>query len=220
MDDWLLWQLVDSAFPSGSFPHSAGLEAAWQNGIVQNGADLRAFIDAQLRSAVYAFAPFVMEAYRNPAAWAQADAACDLFLNNHVANRASRNQGGAFLAAVEKVFGVDTINQMRTSARANRSPAHFAAVFGACLAILGLSESRACELLLFFTVRGAISSAVRLGIVGPMEGQSIQHAAGAEIGRCAERAMHVTIDEAAQTSPVLDLLQGTQDRLYSRLFQS
>jgi urease accessory protein UreF len=30
----------------------------------------------------------------------------------------------------------------------------------------------------------------------------------------------LTLDDLAQTSPLLDLWQGAQDRLYSRLFQS
>ena len=30
----------------------------------------------------------------------------------------------------------------------------------------------------------------------------------------------LTLEDIAQTAPLLDLWQGTQDRLYSRLFQS
>jgi hypothetical protein len=30
--DWLIWQLMDSAFPTGGFAHSNGFEAAFQAG--------------------------------------------------------------------------------------------------------------------------------------------------------------------------------------------
>ena len=33
-DEWVLWQLLDSAYPTGGFAHSGGLEAAWQHGEV------------------------------------------------------------------------------------------------------------------------------------------------------------------------------------------
>ena len=39
-NQWLLWQLADSAFPTGGFAHSGGLEAAWQNGEVSNRGDV------------------------------------------------------------------------------------------------------------------------------------------------------------------------------------
>jgi urease accessory protein UreF len=32
--------------------------------------------------------------------------------------------------------------------------------------------------------------------------------------------MHLSLNQIAQTAPLLDLWQGAQDRLYSRLFQS
>lgn len=220
MQDWLLWQLLDSAFPSGSFTHSGGLEAAYQSGVVTDGPGLRGFIDAQLRNAVHAVAPFVTAAWRQPDGWSEVDRGCDLFLNNHIANRASRIQGSTLLSAMEKIFQSGSLTSMRNLARQERCPTHFAPVLGASLAILGISQRRACELLMFLTVRGAASSAVRLGLVGPLESQAIQHELSPTLTVLTEKALAVTIGAAAQTAPLLDLLQARQDQLYSRLFQS
>src|SRR5881628_3376496 len=44
MSDWLVWQVVDSAFPTGTFAHSWGLEAAWQQGEIETPAALEAFV--------------------------------------------------------------------------------------------------------------------------------------------------------------------------------
>src|SRR5258707_5324597 len=48
-NDWLIWQLIDSAFPTGGFAHSAGLEAAWQHGEVRNSGELVSFLEASLQ---------------------------------------------------------------------------------------------------------------------------------------------------------------------------
>ena len=219
-EQWQLWQLIDSAFPGGALAHSGGLEAAYQSGIVGCGERLYPFLDAQLRTISYSVAPFTMGTYKNFQDWLQIDRSCDVFLSNHVANRASRAQGGALLAAVERVFDRPRLGEMRSVARSSQAPCHYAVILGAVLAALGVAEARVPQMLLFLSVRGGISSAVRLGIVGPMEGQSIQHALGPSIDRWARLAGTLEIADAAQTSPMLDLLQAGQDRLYSRLFQS
>ena len=98
--------------------------------------------------------------------------------------------------------------------------AHHAPVFGALGRSLGLSRSSTGELYLYLSLRATVSAAVRLGIVGPLHAQAIQHGLATRIQPCVEQWMQIELDEVAQTAPMADLLQGTQERLYSRLFVS
>jgi urease accessory protein len=220
--DWLLWQLADSAFPLGSFAHSGGVEAAVRQGALR-AADLPAFVKALLQQSAAGSLPLLFAAHREPAQFAAIDCFCDAFLSNHVANRASRAQGGAMITAAGRIFStgpLDPLNRLQQQVREERLAAHFPPVFGAIGHALGLAEEQCGRLHLFLVLRGAISSAVRLGVIGPMEGQRIQ----VELADYAEpliaRARNVPLEDVAQTSPIIDMLQANQDRLYSRLFQS
>ncbi|MGG7382744.1 hypothetical protein ACQ7B2_29710, partial [Escherichia coli] len=62
-NDWQIWQIVDSAFPTGGFAHSGGLEAAWQQGWVRSPEELGEFVRASVRGAVAGGVPFVAGAY-------------------------------------------------------------------------------------------------------------------------------------------------------------
>src|SRR6185503_19715952 len=102
--DWLIWQLADSAFPTGSFAHSSGLEAAWQCGQVRNGSELIGFAEAALTQSAYSSLPFVLATYDQPDRFKELDHLNDAFLSTHVANRASRLQGRALISAIERIF--------------------------------------------------------------------------------------------------------------------
>jgi urease accessory protein len=214
-DPWLLWQLADSAFPTGGFAHSNGLEAAWQHGEVRGRAELLAFIEASLHQAGHASLPFVMAAFGEPEKLPGFDQLCEAFTTNHVANRASRSQGRAFLSALERVF-----NSERRTPNAELRFAHFAPVFGASLRRLEVSRETTARMFLFQHLRGVLAAAVRLNLVGPMEAQTVQRKLSPNAEAIMRACNRLTLEQIAQTSPLLDLWQGAQDRLYSRLFQS
>lgn len=208
--DWLVWQLADSAFPTGGFAHSSGLEAAWQQGEVRGGGELRAFLEASLRQQFHLALPFVAAAHDERMELKSLDEWFDSLNTNHVANRASRAQGRSFLATTRRIF---RLRQLQTPC------GHLPPVFGAVCCELGIGVRPGCHLFLFTQLRGLASSAVRLNIVGPIEAQVLQHELAPFAQRLLARPIPEVVD-AAQTAPLLELWQGAHDRLYSRLFQS
>jgi urease accessory protein len=215
MNDWIVWQLLDSAFPTGGFAHSGGLEAAWRAGLVTDENSLIEYVAAQLCQWANGPAPLVRMAAQNPGLLIEADRRCDLLLNHPVSNRASRAQGRALIASARRIYPLKEIEELAANA-----PSHLAPAFGAVCHGLSVSPNRAEGLFLFIQLRGAISAAVRLGILGPMAGQAIQYHLSRRADDMAAVAMTVDPDQIAQTAPLAELFAGSQDRLYSRLFQS
>jgi urease accessory protein len=218
MSDWLTWQIVDSAFPTGAFAHSWGLESAWHHGEVRDLDALRAFLEAAIQQAGFAALPLVNAAYHDAGDLERLDALADAFMINAVANRASRIQGRTLAATAARVWPSHPIEALRR--RTELTHSHVAPLSGAMFEAIGLPLATAQKLVLFATARGVLSAAVRLGIAGSYDAQRLQFACGPWLDTIAARCGALTSDDLAQTSPVMDLLQSGHDRLYSRLFQS
>jgi len=207
MMDWLVWQLADSAFPTGGFAHSGGLEAAWQQGEIES---LDAFVRQAITQTGHGALPFVGAAHACAADLDELDDRCDAFLCNAVANRASRIQASALRVAVARAF----------PSLANVTATHHAPLFGAVCRALDVSRRTAQALFLHLACRGVLAAAVRLGVAGSNAAQRLQAELAAHLEMTLDRCEHITVDEVAQTAPLLDLWQSMHDRAYSRLFQS
>lgn len=216
--DWLIWQLADSAFPTGGFAHSWGLEAAWQTGEVPDALALRRFVRDSLTQAGRGGLPLLSAVHRDPSRLRELDALADAFLTNIVANRASRMQGRAFLTTCLRIWPSDMA--ALTDGGASDLHGHAAPLMGMALRAIGVPLDAAQRLFLFNTLRGLLAAAVRLGITGSYDAQRLQVDCAAQLDELLERCAGLGAADLAQTAPLLDLLQASHDRLYSRLFQS
>ena len=216
---WTLWQLVDSAFPSGGFAHSNGLESAWQHGTIPDINALISFLKNSLVGLCKSQLPFAFAAHQSPPSLTELDCALDFFLSNHVSNRARRRQGHAFVTAVTKIFGLQELDHLFQHIQEGEA-GHFTVYFAVTTRTLKLDSVQMGELFLFIALKNYLSAAVRLGIVGPLYSQSILYRLSPLLEKMTLDHSHLNFQNAVQTAPVLDILQGTQDRLYSRLFQS
>ncbi len=217
---WQILQIADSAFPTGGFAHSAGLEAAAHLGEATTPSALDAYVRAHVWNAGHAALPFVAAAHDGPDHVPALDARIDAMLSNHVANRASRTQGRTFLATCRRVFDVPRVAELAERARAADALSHLAPAFGAVLHALGGERRETLGLYLYLSLRGVVSAAVRIGVAGPHEAQRLQRTHGVTLDAVVACCEGLGPDEAATVAPVADLMGATHDRLYSRLFQS
>jgi urease accessory protein len=162
--------------------------------------------------------PLLNSAYLQPVRLSELDTLAHAFLTNNVANRTSRVQGRTLVATASQVWPSSAMADLEQQVAAGW--AHVAPVSGVVFRNIGLTHKAAQKVMLYGTARGILSAAVRLGVVGSYQAQRMQ----TEVGQCLDatlkRCAGLSAESVCQTAPVLDLLQGTHDRLYSRLFQS
>lgn len=208
MTSWIVLQLADSAFPTGGFAHSAGLEAHVQSGEL---ASLERFCRELIEQAARGALPMVAAVHDEPATLVDVDAFARATLWSHVAARASKNQGRALLDIAHRSFGVPKVAGIE---------GHLAPVFGYVTRKLGVDRDEALATYLHLALRGVLSAAVRLGSAGPSEAQALHRHLHPALDAALVEARAWTLADIAQTSPLIELIGATHDRLYSRLFQS
>lgn len=235
-----LLQIADSAFPTGAFAYSSGLEALARAGRFPTLAALETYLDMHVAQAVafdLAFVAAAFDAARDTTQGGGGDedglapktlrVLCDEWDAtqwNTGMRTASLRQARALVDALIDAFSLSPAHPLRAlQADAARpgSILHFAPALGHALASLGATRAQACQLYLHGLARDQAAAAVRLGIVGPRAAQTLQ-------ARCMARA-DARLDDTARlpaprharrTAPLVEAGQGGHGFLYSRLFQN
>lgn len=221
---WSQWQLLDSVLPTGGFAHSFGLEAAIQARVVLGPEDLRAYVIHILDNTGSLLLPFVYAAANSPTldTWQKLDRMLDATLTNEVSRKASVTQGSALIRVAAAVFTeIPSLKTMRNTFLGSKAVSfHHAPTFGIVCGLLGMEYETCQRAYLFSTMRDAFSAATRLNLVGPLGAAVLQHQVSAAAETILKKWMNRPVDEACQTSPLLDTIQGCHGYLFSRLFCS
>lgn len=191
-----------------------------QLGAVNGPDDLRRFVQTSLQQAAAFSAPFALAVREDVGRFDALDRLHHAMLASDVASRASRAQGKALAMTASEVWPLPALRELRGRLRSADVPGHLCTCFGYLAGVLELGSRETAEAFLFMQVRGVLSAAVRLAVVGTIEAQRLQADLAGEHARAVERALATPVESAAQTAPMLDLLQSQHDRLYSRLFLS
>jgi urease accessory protein len=238
---WTLWQFIDSSFPSGAFMHSGGLEAAFRAELpaVKWTTDtLTHYLRLYVQQTAGALLPIVREAFvhgEDLNKYAELDLLTEqCTVSNHVTHRASTSMGMSLIITAVNCFPNNRLKEVKAFINTYEHPAtevslvtksvqgHFAPLFGLICKRLELEQDhvRIGQVFMYTSLRAVVSAAVRLNMIGPIEGQRIQ-------ASCYQLAQKIVIEhidrpleQLGQTCPLLDIIQGSHDTLYSRLFNT
>lgn len=208
-----LFQLCDSAFPTGAYAFSDGLETYTQAGLVATPAQLYEILAAQL-----AHGWGTLDLPACALAWsAYPESGRLLELDEHL----------SALKVVEGVRG-SSLRVGATLARTARTlwpelgglPCHQAAVFGAVARALEIPRREAVAGLASSWLTSKVTASTRLFRLGGLEAQQVLAGLHPLAAAAVEQALAAGLDDLCSFTPALDLAARRQSELSLRLFQS
>jgi urease accessory protein len=167
-------QHADSFFPGGTAAFSWGLEALRADGLIRTADEVALFAAGQLRYRWASADRPVLAAAYGAGDDLEAVGAVD-HLQEAMALAAQLRQGsrhmGAALLGVHRRLGTRNAETYHASALAGRVPGHIAVVQGLVWRSVGLSLEVASTIAAHGFCVGLIGAALRLGLIGHLDGQ-------------------------------------------------
>ncbi|GFF86074.1 conserved hypothetical protein [Aspergillus lentulus] len=204
------------------------------------------FLSLSIASTASTSLPYLLAAYRHPEVLETIDNDMDAATTCIVAQRASVSQGRALLGVWARAFrqAYEPAPDRGSSATERAKQAlegifealqgsdgtgeelgakgHFAPLWGAVCLAMGLAEQQATYVFMVNHAKAVLSAAVRASVMGPYRAQSILASQSLQdmILERIERECEMSMEQAGQVVPLLDLWLGRHELLYSRIFNS
>lgn len=169
-------QQGDSFFPGGSIAFSWGLEALREDGLVARADDVAAFIRGQLQHRWASCDRAVVAAAHHAAGDVEMLGGLDATLEAMTLApklREGSRRAGAALLAVHQRLGTPGAEPYRAAIRSGAALGHLPVVQGVVWRGVGLQRSDAEAIAAHMLCVGFIGAALRMGMLGHLQGQEI-----------------------------------------------
>lgn len=255
MNPMVLFQMVDSCVPSGGFAHSNTLETAHQLHLILRDTHsswtraLREHIWDVIIQTYTSTIPFLTEScslfqstnidnenllkgasYK----WELLDYELRCNMSSHVASRASSTQGSGILRAFSSAFphispAVKLLKKriLLLDPELADFSGHAATCFGAVAGMLKIDNETCSAMFLYTTARDMVNAAVRMNLIGPLEGMQVTNELCISITELIKTHLipllsngSICTSSVHQVCPLVEVLANAHDRLYTRLFNS
>lgn len=221
-----LIQIHDSAFPSGTFAHSFGMETYIQEDNLRNESDLKDFCEMYLRhNFAYGDAIFAKEAYRlakeqDLDGLIELENICHAVKLSPETREGSLMMGRQFSRTIEPLTENDFIVTWLEKYKNKEVKNHYSIIYGIYTAMIDVSPKMSLETFLYSSITALVLNAVRAVPVGQMSGVKTVYSMLPIIEEVAEEVMDLGVEDIDNNSISLEISSMRHEFLNSRLFIS
>lgn len=221
-----LIQIHDTAFPTGSFGHSFGMETFIQDGALTTSDELLEFCAMYLRHSLGSLDGIIVkEAYRlaktrDVAALIRLEELCQGVKLSSESRAGSAMLGRQFLNAVRPLSDDGLLAIWQEKMRRQEIAGHYPLVYGIYTAALNTDPVLAVETFLYSSVAALVQNAVRAIPLGPRSGVKVIFSLLPTIHEVARSIESRDLDSISNESVALEIASIRHAFLGSRLFMS
>ncbi len=217
----MLLQWIDSAFPTGAFAHSGGLETYTQAEAIASADELARLVEVKLTAAATTDLIVVKEAMSADSSLiAQLDELCSASKLARETREAGTKIGRRMLGSVLNLTEDARLRAYQDEITAGRCAGHHAVVHGLACGALGMDTRAALLAFGYALAANQTAASLKLIRMGQTQAQAVLGASGAAIEAATEAALALTLDDFGSFAPGLDIRAMQHEHLFRRLFIS